>query len=178
MMGDNSKLTEKERKALFYHHMRKRMAHKAQIKEIQASMKEDAKLAQADGVVIGHLDFAMKALDADDKKTITENFIAEGEILTWLGLTPGFQADLLTDRAPAIERIENNGRNAGLAGKARESGYAAKSDEDKAWLRGYDDGQKIMRDNLEEAMNKANSKRMAEDDATPGDAEEKVPEDA
>lgn len=155
--GHNSQLTENERKALFFHHLRKRMAHNSQLAELNAAKKADGKTAQADGLVLGDLDYAIKAIGADDKGTVTDRFLAQGEVLAWLNLTPGFQSDLLRDRAPAIERIEGEGELAGLAGKDPKSPYDNGSDEDLAWARGWDRGQQIMRDNLQAAMEKINS---------------------
>lgn len=155
--GHNSKLTENERKALFFHHMRKRLAHNTQAGEVASAKKADGKTAQADGVVLGDLDYAIKALNADDKGTVTDRYIAHGEVLTWLNLVPGFQTDLLRDRAPAVERIEGEGELAGLAGKNPESPHDNGSNEDAAWLRGWERGQAIMRDNLQSAMDKVNS---------------------
>lgn len=156
-IGDNSKLTENERKSLFFHHLRKRMAHNAGLAEVNAAKKADGKTAQADGIVLGDLDYAIKAINADDKATVTDRFLAHGEVLSWLNLTPGFQSDLLRDRAPAIERIEGEGELAGLAGKDPESSYDKGSDEDQAWQRGWNKGQQIMRDNLQSAMEKINA---------------------
>jgi len=167
--GHNSNdLTENERKSLFFHHLRKRMAHNANAAEVAAAKKADGKTAQADGMVLGDIDYAIKALNADDKATITDRFVAAGEILTWLGLVPGFQGDLLRDRAPAIERIEKQGEIAGLAALDRDSGYEPRSDEDTAWLRGYDEGQRIMRDNLEAAMTKRNAAKDEGDELISG----------
>lgn len=156
-IGDNSQLTEAERKALFFHHLRKRMAHNAELAEVNAAKKADGKTAQADGIVLGDLDYAIKAINADDKATVTDRFLAHGEVLAWLNLTPGFQSDLLRDRAPAIERIEGEGELAGLAGKDPQSPHDNGSDEDAAWLRGWERGQQIMRDNLVSAMEKLKS---------------------
>lgn len=162
--GHNSgELTEAEEKALFFHHLRKREQHNAAIKAAQDAKKSDGKLAQADGVVLGELDYASKAIGAEDKKTITDQFGAFGKILSWLGLINGYQSDLFKDRAPAIERIEGEGELAGLAARDRESGYEAGCDEDQAWLRGYDRGQAIVRDNLQAAMEKRNAEKR--DDA-------------
>ena len=155
--GHNSQLTENERKALFFHHLRKRMDHDRAIAELKAARKADGKLAQADEIALGDLDYAIKAIEADEKATVTDRFLAQGEILTWLGLAPGFQADLFRDRAPAMERIEGQGELAGLAAKERASGYEAGCDEDQAWLRGYDRGQAIVRDNFQAAMEKINA---------------------
>lgn len=161
---ENSTLTENEKKSLFFHHLRKRSAHNGKIKAAQNAKKTDGKTAQADGIVLGDLDFAIKSMDADDKVTVTDRFVAHGQVLSWLHIIPGFQSDLLRDRAPAIDRIENQGELAGLAAKDRGSEYPEGSDEDEAWLRGYDRGQKIMRDNLETAMTKINSKAAEEDE--------------
>lgn len=163
--GHNSReLTENERKSLFFHHLRKRMAHNTDLAEVNASKKADGKKAQADGVVLGDLDYALKAINAEEKATVTDRYLAHGEVLTWLNLVPGFQTDLLRDRAPALERIEGEGELAGLAGKNAESPYDNGSDEDKAWLRGWDKGQAIMRDNLQSAMEKINSEQQDEDE--------------
>jgi len=163
--GHNSKeLTETERKALFFHHMRKRIAHNAVIEEANAAKKADAKLAQADKIVVGDLDYAIRTLNAEDRLTITDRFLAHGEVLTWLNVIPGFQSDLLRDRAPAIERIEGEGELAALAGKDAISPYDKGSNEVLAWLRGWDKGQGIMRDNLQSAMEKINA-RLADDDS-------------
>lgn len=162
--GHNSKnLTENERKSLFFHHMRKRMAHNAELAELNAAKKADGKTAQADGIVLGDLDYAIKALNADDKVTVTDRYIAHGEVLSWLNLVPGFQTDLLRDRAPAIERIEGEGELAGLAGLDAKSPYDLGSNEDLAWLRGWSNGQAIMRDNLQNAMEKINATMEDED---------------
>lgn len=170
--GHNSGLTEDERKALFFHHLRKRMDCDDRLAEIRDERKAAGKTAQADGMVLGDLDYAIKALEADEKATITDRFMAQGEILAWLGLTPGFQTDMFRDRAPAVERIEKQGELAGLAAKDRESGYAQGCDEDQAWLRGYDNGQRIVRENLQAAMEKRNAAKAAESDPDfPGDAE-------
>ncbi|WOC14995.1 hypothetical protein [Pseudochrobactrum sp. MP213Fo] len=163
--GHNSRLTENDKKALFFHHMRKRMTHIAAAADIAKAKKDDGKNAQADGVVLGDLDFAIKAFNADDKATVTDRYLAHGEVLTWLNLVPGFQTDLLRDRAPAIERIEGEGELAGLAGKDPKSPHDAGSNEDMVWLRGWDRGQKFMRDNLQAAMEKINS--GSEEDADP-----------
>ncbi|NNV20561.1 hypothetical protein EHE22_09000 [Ochrobactrum pseudogrignonense] len=155
--GHNSQLSETDKKALFFHHLRIRMGHDAKVKEANAEKKAAGKLAQADNVVLGDLDYAIKAIGAEDKGTVTDRFLAHGEVLSWLNVIPGFQSDLLRDRAPAIERIEGEGELAGLAGKDADSGYDKGSDEDTAWLRGWDKGQKFMRDNLQAAMENKNA---------------------
>jgi ribosome modulation factor len=157
--GDNIK-AENERKALFFHHVRKRIAHNNTMREAREDRKKDGKLAQADGIKLEDLDFAVNAMETEDKRIISDSYIRHGEILDWLGLIPSFQPDLLRDRMPAVERIERQGELAGLSNKARESGYAKGSDEEQHWLRGYDKGQKTFKDNISDALENAEKTRQ------------------
>ncbi|API52889.1 hypothetical protein BMW22_15800 [Rhizobium leguminosarum] len=168
-IGDNSKdLTENEEKALFFFHVRKDMASKAKLKEIQAQIKADRKLAQADSIALSRIDFAEKALDADDKTTITQKVNDQLKIMEWLNIIQAYNNDLFANRAPKEEKIEGQGEIAGLAAAERVSNYAAASADDKAWLRGYDRGQAIMRDNLEKAMMKKRAKSSKEEPPASG----------
>lgn len=155
--GHNSALTEDEEKALFFHHVRKDLAHQAQIKELQAARRADRKLAQADEIVLADMDYAIRAMTADDKGTITARHLQQSKINFWLGLTSGYQSDMFIDRAPGLEKIEAEGERAGYLATDRESPYAKGSDETAAWERGYDRAQKVMADNLQSAMEKRNA---------------------
>jgi hypothetical protein len=172
-MGHNSgELTEAEEKALFFHHVRKDIAHLAAIKEAQDARKPDRKLAQADGFTLSDIDYAVKAMNADDKATVTDRYGMMGKVLYWLGLAPGHQPDLFVDRAPALERIEAEGERKGWIAAERVSPYASKSDEDAAWHRGYDRAQKAMADNLEAAMTKKNAANSTDELITGADADD------
>jgi hypothetical protein len=165
--GHNSgALTENEEKALFFYHVRRDMASKARLKEIQAQIKADRKLAQADNIALSRIDFAEKALDADDKTTITQKVNDQIKIMEWLNIIPPASKDLFADRAPKEEKIEGQGEIAGMsaeAGVSRTSPYAKGSTDDEAWLRGWDRGQAIMRDDLESAMTKKRAAKSNEE---------------
>lgn len=155
--GHNSSLTEDEEKALFFFHVRKDADHLAVIKAAQDARKADRKLAQADGIVLADVDYAQRAMNAEDKGVITARHLQQSKINFWLGLTSGYQSDLFVDRAPGIERIEKEGEQAGYLAAERKSPYDKSSDEDAAWHRGYDRAQKVMADNLQSAMEKVNA---------------------
>lgn len=141
--GHNS-LTDKEKKALFFHHLRKRMSHNAKLAEINTDKKSDGKLAQADGLVLGDLDYAIKTINAEDKEIVANGYMAHGEILSWLNVIHGFQPDLFVNRAPVLDRIKNEGELAGLAGKDGVSPYDKGSTDDKTWLEGWREGQNVL----------------------------------
>jgi hypothetical protein len=159
-VGDNMK-AENERKSLFFHHVRKRIAHNSALQEIREDRKKDGKLAQADGLKLEDVDFAVKAMDTEDKRIISDTYIRHGEILDWLGLVPSFQPDLLRDRMPAIERRQREGELAGLANKPRESGFSAGSEDDQIWLKAYDKGQATFKENIGAALENAEKARQA-----------------
>lgn len=158
--GDNLK-AENEQKALHFHHVRKIMAIEDQIAELKADLKSASKTAQADGIEKGDIDFTIKAISAEDKGKISDRFVRHGRILEWLGMVPSFEPDLFRDRMPAIERREKQGELAGLANAPRESGFAKGSDDDQAWLRGFDRGQATFNQNIGPAMERAEKERQA-----------------
>lgn len=166
MTGHNSgQLTEDEDKALFFTHVRTRIADNSRIKTASEIKKDNSKKFQLDGYTAEEIDFTVRAMTASDKGKITDRWLSFGRILGWLGLASGFQADLFKDRAPQIEKIRRDGENAGLAALERKSNFAPNSDEDLNWLEAYDGGQKIIRDQTQAAMEKkvAERKRVADE---------------
>lgn len=166
-IGDNSKvLTEDEEKAHFFNCYRQDAALKAKIAALSKQKKECRKLYASEGISSSRLDFCDRALTADDKTTVTQKLSDQIKIMGWLNIIPPPSDDLFADRAPKEERIEGEGEIAGLAageGVERKAPYAPNSDEEAAWLRGWDRGQLIMRDNLVSAMKKKNSQRTNEE---------------
>lgn len=161
--GDNSKLTDREEAALKMHHLKKRMAHQAVIKEAQGKMKEDANLCKADGIPVTLIDFGIKALSAEDKNTPVQKVMEQGKMLETLGLIPAWNGDLLADRATKEERIFAAGKMAGMAAIDKVSNYAAASPDDVTWRNGYAEGQRIMLEDLPNALAKKSSGRSKEE---------------
>lgn len=158
--GDNIK-AENERKALHFHHVRKIMGIEDQIAALKADLKSASKTAQADGIEKGDIDFSIKIISAEDKTKISDRYVRHGEILEWHGLIPSFQPDMFRDRMPMIERREKQGELAGLANKPRESGFAKNSEDDQAWLRGFDRSQAMYNQTIVSALEQAEQKRQA-----------------
>lgn len=153
--GHNNELTEKERQALFGHHVRKDVEIAAQIKQLSETKKANRKLAQNDGFPSSKLDHYVKALTAEDKQKPVDRYNEARENLVWLGLIhEDLQGDLLADRATKEQRIFAAGQAAGLVAAEPVSNYAGGSTEDKEWLSGWKAGQAIVRENLESAMKK------------------------
>lgn len=161
----NTDLTEAEEKAHFFHCYRKDVALKVQIAALTKQRKDQRKIYAAEGIAASRLDFCDKALNADDKTTVTQKVSDQMKIMGWLNIIPPPAKDLFADRAPKEERIAGEGEIAGLAAEAgvdRKAPYPPESADEKAWLRGWDRGQAIMRDNLKTAMEKKNADKNKE----------------
>lgn len=176
--GHNSKLSDAERQALWGHHVQKRVAihrEREALKAREAKHKADAK---NDGISEKEMkDFLDCMLTDDPQKKVDQfNMLKRNRIR--LGLIIDDRAgDLLTDRVSNEQMIFAAGVEAGLAALDRVSKYAAASPEDRAFLDGYDDGQRIMRENLQAAMEKRNAEKSNEEPA-PADGDDPFAEAA
>lgn len=162
--GHNSKLTEAESQALWGHHARQRVALHHERQALKA--KEDKYKADAknDGVSEKDLKDLIELTFTTDKQKKVDEFNRRKRIMINTGLiADDRQGDLLADRASKLEMIYAEGFQAGLAALDRVSKQNAGSDEDSEWLRGYDDAQKVMLENLKTAMEKSNAGKSKEE---------------
>ncbi|MEN5278107.1 hypothetical protein ABE527_14280 [Brucella sp. TWI432] len=169
-IGDNSKLTPGEYDALLMDRVRKELAYQAEIDAINVKRKADRKQTQSYGITLGELDFTCKTLQAEDKDKVLDAHRRRSNILALLKLAPA-QGDLFTDSRPYIDQVFDQGKVAGLAAKDRTSEFMDGSDEDQAWLRGYDEGQSEARENLRTAMEKLNAASEGDSEDDGGDEE-------
>lgn len=154
-IGDNSKLTEQEQQALWGHHVRKRIAVVREREALNAQEKKLKADAKNDGISEKELkDFLDCMLTDDPQKKVDQfNMLKRNRIRLGL-IIDDRNGDLLADRVTNEQMIHAAGVEAGLAALDRVSKYGAGSSEDKTWLAGYDEGQRIARDNLQSAMEK------------------------
>ena len=150
----NSELTDGERKALAFHHLRATMAKKAVLDAAREGYKTARKQAKADGMVLADLDFMIRCSEIEDEGIVTDEIKRKTEIASWFNLPVLFQPDLFADRMDAQERITGEGEIAGLAGKNGESPYEKASQEDGWWLAGWRKGQDAMLKDFASAMEK------------------------
>lgn len=170
--GHNSKLTEAEQQALWGHHTQQRVAihHERQaLKAKEDKLKADAK---NDGVSEKDLKDFIELTFTTDKQKKVDEFARRKRIMINSGLIPDDRGgDLLADRVGKLEMIYAEGFQAGLAALDRVSKQNGASDEDREWLRGYDDAQQVMRDNLQAAMEKRNANKSKEEPPATGGAD-------
>lgn len=165
-IGHNSTLTDEERQALWGHHIRRQLATRRKLDEIKAEAKKNSADAKNDGFSKAELDDFLDLMTTDDPQKKVEKFNMMKRNRIRLGLIQDDRkGDLLADRVTNQQMIYAAGVEAGLAALDRVSKYAGGSDEDRAFLDGYDEGQRIARDNLQAAMEKKNRERTKEEPA-------------
>ncbi|MFD1199552.1 hypothetical protein ACFQ3K_14695 [Brucella gallinifaecis] len=154
--GHNSKLTQGEYDALLMDCARKESIHLARIAALQADRKADRKIFQSYGYTLHEVDTVVKGMNAEDKDKVAEKHRRQANALSLLGIVKK-QGDLFEDERDYLDKVFDDGKIAGLKALDRVSGFMAGTDEDQAWLRGYDAGQEEQRKNLVSAMEKINS---------------------
>ncbi|MEJ8571272.1 hypothetical protein [Microbaculum marinum] len=166
--GDNrpTELTAEERKSLHFHHYRRIAAKKDELDAIREEYKTLRKEAKADGLILADVDFMLKCAEIQDDSIVTDELRRRTEIAAWFALPVQYQADLFTGFSDAHDRIEKEGEAAGLAGRNVDShDYAKGSTEAEVYERGWDRGQKTMRDDLQAALEKNNARKAKQDEA-------------
>ncbi|MDO9417004.1 hypothetical protein [Pararhizobium sp.] len=168
--GHNSKLTEQEHQALWGHHVRRRVAARRKADAIKAEEVVLKKEAKNDGISEQEMKDFLDCMLSDDKQKKVDNFHMLKRNRIRLGLiADDRKGDLLADRVTNQDMIFASGVESGLAALDRASKFAAGSDEERAFLDGYDEGQRIARDNLQSAMEKRNAATSKEEPASDGD---------
>lgn len=155
--GHNSELTPAEMKALHFHHLRAVMAQKEVLDAARTEYKRLRKVAKSDGIVMADLDFMMRCAELEDVSIVPEELKRRAEIASWYALPVNYQPDMFSDRTPMDDRAFEEGKAAGLAGKNPEPPYDAASKAGQRWLEGWHEGQRIMREDLQSAMEKRNA---------------------
>lgn len=161
--GHNSELTPSEWRALHFHHFRQIEDQKAKVKEAQDALKKLRKTAKADGCVMADLDYMARCAELEDPSIVPEEIRRRAEIASWFALPVNYQPDMFADRTPLDDRAFEEGKAAGLAGKNPEGPYDAASSAGQRWLEGWHEGQRIMREDLQSAMEKRNSAKSGDE---------------
>lgn len=167
--GDNggNHLTPEERKSLMFHHYRRVVEQKEVLDDAREEYKRLRKEAKADGITLADLDFMIRCAEIDDPAIVPDELKRRAEIAAWFALPVNYQADMFDDRTPLEDRAFEEGKAVGLQGKACESPYDGAPGQ--KWTEGWHEGQRMMRDDLQSAMEKKNAARREEAPANDDD---------
>lgn len=157
--GHNSKeLTANEKAALRMNHIRQLLKVEQDMKPLRDLRKKLRAEAKGDGFKLAEIDAGMRLATMEDQSIFVDEIkelIAIAQAFN--ALPPGEQGSLFPDRRPKDERVFEEGKQAGLAGKNCEPPYGADSKDGQHWMDGWHEGQRIMREDLETAMSKRNA---------------------
>ncbi len=178
-IGDNSKLTPAEQKALYMHHFGLILKQTEKCKAENATRLKLRKDAKADGIILSDIDFGLRCAQIEDPQIIINEQIRRAEIGRYFALPIGAQSEFDFDREPAVDRARREGEAAGFEGKNADTvPYDENSDQGRAWTEGWKAAQAQMAADLQAAMEKKNAdraKRAA--DLAAADTNENDPDD-
>lgn len=162
-VGDNSKeLTATERAALRMHHVRKLLDIADRLRPIMEERKSARATAKADGFKLSEIDAALRLATMEDLTIFVDEIKELIDIArAFNALPPEGQGDLFPDLRPVDERCFDEGKVAGMAGKNPEPPYGIDHPNGQAWMKGWHEAQRIMREDLESAMTKRNAASAA-----------------
>jgi hypothetical protein len=153
--GHNSELTPEQRSALRMNYVLRLLDVEDDMKPLRDLKKKIRAEAKGDDFKLSEIDAAIRLMTMEDQSI----FFAEIKELIAIAqafnaLPPGEQGSLFPDRRPADEKAYDAGKQAGLEGKNPEApaGFDATK-----WMEGWHEGQRIMRDELQIAMEKRNA---------------------
>lgn len=140
--GHNSELSEAEKRALFLNAIRELESMIEEKNEIVADIRNQRKRIVGYGFEAFEIDYALKLRKQDDADMIARRR-AEARIALFLNHPIGVQPDLFDepDRTPAVDRAFDMGRVAGSVGETAKSPHAPGTEQDQAWLKGWQQGQ-------------------------------------
>lgn len=132
----------------------------AEMEGIKGKLRNIRKQLKADlGMESWEVDYVLR-IGKNKEEDEVKRRLREQELALWLQHPIGTQGDLLdgVDRRPADEKGFQEGKIAGLEGKDRVSPYSPSTPQGQAWLKGYDEGQKLAREGLQASMEAKNAK--------------------
>jgi len=160
-IGHNSALTDGERQSLYLHHLRLIQGQRARVDAERKAEKVLRKDARNDGIVLKEIDFGMLCRSTEDETILPNEQIRRNEIMRWLGLPVGTQAEFNFKKDTMKDRARREGAAAGWGALARTPPYDAGTTEEQEWIKAYDGAQTQARDDLAAAMRKKNAERLA-----------------
>lgn len=156
--GHNSALSPSERSALRMHHIRALLKVEEDMQPLRDLRKKIRAEAKGDGFKLAEIDAGIRLATMEDQSIFVEEIKELIDIARHFNaLPPGENGDLFPDLRPVDERCFDEGKVAGLADKNPEPPYGAYSEHGQAWIRGWHEGQRIMREDLQAAMEKRNA---------------------
>jgi ribosome modulation factor len=139
--GHNSALSDDERRALTLHHKGLYEAADALVEKAKADRTSVADLAKADLGKGAISDIKDMIANSDDKK-LKASLERTLRLARWLGMPVGTQVNMF--EAPVEDRAAEDGRTAGMEGKACDPPRHLAVTASQRWIGGWHEGQTVL----------------------------------
>lgn len=143
--GHNSRtqLTDAERQALHFRHVKDYEAGLAVKKKADADFKNVAKRIKAEGGSVAAVKLTIELQTPEGEAAMRARLAEMQEVAVWNGV--GIQVDMFADeRQPAEDRAYEEGRRAGMKGESNKPPYDPSVPQHQRWLQGFSDGNAVL----------------------------------
>lgn len=142
--GHNSTpLSDAERQALHFRHVKEYERELAAKKKADADLKNTAKRIKAEGDSVAAVKLTIELHTPEGEAAFRARMAEQAEVAAWNGV--GMQVDMFADeRQPAEDRAFEEGRRAGMKGESNKPPYDPSVPQHTRWLEGYSDGNAVL----------------------------------
>lgn len=149
-IGDNSGLTDDQRKVIFFQHKRRCRELKEALDTANSRLKLAYKAAKADlgDDAAKDIKFALSADTPEGEEKAKAEMERRARILVWLGASAQLDLFGATDLTPEIDRARAAGKLAGMQGETCSPPFDHTVPQHDAWMDGWRQGQDLLVANL------------------------------
>lgn len=138
-----TELTDDERQALHFRHVKEWEKALGAKKAADAEMKNVGKRIKSEGGDVKLCKLTVELRTEEGTTEFRERMAREAEVANWNGV--GVQIDLFGDaREPAADRAYSNGKRAGMNGEPARPPHSPETEQYREWMRGHGDGNEAL----------------------------------
>lgn len=154
-IGDNSRLTPDEQRALFFHHFIPIQEQRSVVDAAKRRERELRKQAKVHGLLLADIDFGLRCINTEDQNIIADELARRHRIAgEFFRLPVGAQSTFDFGGPTSLDRAAKEGRAAGWRNADRASPHGVHTPEGQAWLKNYDEARAESLASLESALRK------------------------
>lgn len=140
---NNPPLSDAERQALHFRHVKEYERELAAKKTADANLKNTAKRIKSEGGSVRVVKLTIELATPEGEAAFRARMAEEAEVAAWNGV--GIQVDLFADeRQPAEDCAFEEGRRAGMKGEPNKPPYDTSVPQHQKWLAGYGEGNAVL----------------------------------
>jgi len=143
-IGDNSKLTDDERRSLFLKHKGKLEGAKREVDSARADLREVKAKLKADGFAVKAVEDAILMETPEGEAKVRDRLAQSIEAARYVGASLGtqFTFDLAgVDKTPSVDRAFDEGKRASMENHAAKPPYDPSTEQYRSYMAGFHEHQ-------------------------------------